>query len=129
MPLVAISPTNTRSTHNHTPNLPLSKTTQNSSCLLDVLPRLTTALYCLTHQYYCPVCAASPLKKGYVMLCASDSCTKACGYKHPDHKVNVKARQDAEKKAKEAAAKAKIEDGRAKVAAQKATAAVRSNGR
>ncbi|TGO36515.1 hypothetical protein BHYA_0122g00080 [Botrytis hyacinthi] len=85
--------------------------------------------YCLTHQCYCPTCAVRPDNKDYTFLRASDTCPNGCGYKHPDHKDNVKARQDAEKKAKEAAAKAKVEDGKAKVAAQKATAAARRNGR
>lgn len=60
------------------------------------------------------------------MLRASDSCPNRCGYKHPDHKENVEAREVAEKKSKEAAAKAKAENGKAKVAAQQA-AATRKN--
>ncbi|KAF7961268.1 hypothetical protein EAE96_000934 [Botrytis aclada] len=86
--------------------------------------------YCLTHQCYCPICAASPFNKDYAFLFASDTCSGRCGgYKHPDHKENVKAREDAEKKAKEAAKEAKIEDGKAKVAAKEATAAARRNAR
>ncbi|KAM0127447.1 hypothetical protein ACHAO1_009503 [Botrytis cinerea] len=83
--------------------------------------------YCLFHQCYCPVCAASPISEDHSMLRASDSCPNRCGYEHPDHKDNVKAREVAEKKAKEAAAKAKAENGKAKVAAQQA-AATRKNG-
>ena len=79
-------------------------------------------IYCLTHQCYCPTCATSPVKKDYSFLRASDSCPNKCGYKHPDHKDNVKAREVAEKKAKEAAAKSKAENCKAKVAAQQAAA-------
>ncbi|KAF7910217.1 uncharacterized protein EAE98_012172 [Botrytis deweyae] len=103
--------------------------TMMGNCRMDGRAPNTRLKYCLTHQYYCPVCAASPGNKDYVMLCASDICTGGCGYKHRDHKDNVKARQDAEKKAKEAAVKAKAEDGKAKVAAQKAAAAARKSGR
>ncbi|TGO10213.1 hypothetical protein BTUL_0141g00180 [Botrytis tulipae] len=103
--------------------------TMTGNCRMEGKAPNTKLKYCLTHQYYCPVCAASPNNTDFTMLRASDSCTGGCGYKHPDHKDNVKARQDAEKKAKEAAAKAKVEDGKAKVAVQKATAAARRNGR
>ncbi|KAF7910742.1 uncharacterized protein EAF01_002251 [Botrytis porri] len=102
--------------------------TMTGNCRMEGKAPNTGLKYCLTHQYYCPDCAASPVKKDFTMLRASDPCN-GCGYKHPDHKDNVKARQDAEKKAKETAAKAKIEDGKAKVAAQKATAAARKTGR
>ncbi|TGO66070.1 hypothetical protein BOTNAR_0069g00200 [Botryotinia narcissicola] len=103
--------------------------TMTGNCRMEGYAPNTRLKYCLTHQYYCPVCAASPSNRDFTMLRASDSCAGGCGYKHPDHKDNVKAHHNAEKKAKEAAAKAKVEDGKAKVAAQKAAAAARRNGR
>ncbi|TEY71308.1 hypothetical protein BOTCAL_0096g00250 [Botryotinia calthae] len=87
---------------------------------------ISRLLYCLVHQCYCPVCAASSINEDHPMLRASDSCPNGCGYKHPDHKDNVKARDEAEKKAKKAAKDAKAKNGLAKVAAQQA-AAVQKN--
>ncbi|RAL61017.1 hypothetical protein DID88_010113 [Monilinia fructigena] len=77
--------------------------------------------YCVAHQTICPDCVVS-CNVDYSFLRGSDDCPH-CGWKHKDHKDNVKKRQIEEKKALKEASNAKVEEGKAKVAAQKAAAA------